>query len=101
MRIPCVTCHRELEQRMSKKQKPYFVCESCGVQIFFRLREGIERLEDSVHNVITGDDFVLCVSCQVAVRKGKAQMSRGPLFGGKADIHCPKCNDLLLKASAL
>lgn len=101
MQIPCPTCHRELEHRMSKKQKPYFVCEPCGVQIFFRLQEGIERLEAALPRSITGDDFVLCRRCQVAVRKSKDQMSRAMLFGGVSGIHCPRCGSLLLKADAL
>jgi DNA repair ATPase RecN len=30
--------------RLSKREKPYFVCDSCGIQIFVRRKEGIERL---------------------------------------------------------
>jgi len=99
--VACPTCHRELESRTSKRQKPYFVCELCGVQIFFRLREGINRLADSLTRSICGDDFVLCRSCQVAVRKSEKQISKGPLFGGQAGIHCPKCGELLLKADQI
>ena len=34
-----------MEKRMSKRSKPYFHCNSCGVQFFVRRKEGIERLE--------------------------------------------------------
>ena len=94
--LPCPTCRRELQPRMSKKQKPYFVCEFCGVQIFFRLTEGIERLQASLGHSVCGDDFVLCRSCQVAVRKSKDKVSK-PLFEGPG-IYCPQCGELLLKA---
>lgn len=94
--LPCPTCHRELQQRTTKKQKPYFVCVYCGVQIFFRLPEGIERLHASLAKTIIEDDFVLCRACQVAVRRSKKKVS-SPLFG-TAGIRCPKCDDLLLNA---
>jgi DNA-directed RNA polymerase subunit RPC12/RpoP len=94
--LTCWTCHRELEQRTSKKQKPYFVCEYCGVQIFFRLPEGIERLRASLAKAIIEDDFVLCRRCQVAIRRSKRKIS-APLFGD-AGIRCPECGDLLLRA---
>lgn len=94
--LPCPTCHRELEPRTSKKGKPYFVCELCGVQIFFRLKEGIERLRTSLAKAIVEDDFVLCRECQVAIRRSKEKVS-GALFG-TAGIRCPQCGDLLLRA---
>jgi hypothetical protein len=97
--LPCPTCRNELEPRTSKKGKPYFVCELCGVQIFFRLTEGIERLEASLGRNVCGDDFVLCRSCQVAIRKSKSKVSK-PLFEGPG-IYCPQCHDLLLKADRL
>jgi transcription elongation factor Elf1 len=40
-RFPCPLCGRGLEVRESKKQKPYVVCDPCGVQLFVRSQEGI------------------------------------------------------------
>lgn len=97
--LPCPTCRRELAQKESKKGKPYFVCELCGVQIFFRLREGIERLEASLANSVCGDDFVLCRKCQVAVRRTKEKVSK-PLFEPPG-LYCPKCEVLLLRADQI
>jgi hypothetical protein len=37
-------CERKLEQRISKNGKPYFVCDSCGTQLFVRRKNGIEKL---------------------------------------------------------
>ena len=35
-KMPCFLCSKELELRRDKHKKPYFVCDSCGVQIFVR-----------------------------------------------------------------
>jgi len=43
--LPCFLCRKELDLRISKVKKPYFVCEDCGIQIFVRGKRGIERLQ--------------------------------------------------------
>ena len=43
--LPCLLCGNKLEKRLSKRSKPYFHCDGCGVQLFVRRKEGIERLE--------------------------------------------------------
>ena len=40
-RFPCPLCGRGRDVRESKKQKPYVVCDPCGVQLFVRSPEGI------------------------------------------------------------
>src|ERR1700722_2726213 len=47
--LPCFLCGRRLEKRTSKNGKPYFVCDSCGVQCFVRRQDGIERLVGLMH----------------------------------------------------
>lgn len=42
--LPCFLCGSKLEMRTSKKNKPYFVCDACGVQVFVRRTYGIEKL---------------------------------------------------------
>jgi hypothetical protein len=42
--LPCLLCGHRLEKRTSKNGKPYFVCDSCGIQLFVRRKDGIERL---------------------------------------------------------
>lgn len=44
LRIPCPACGERLLGRISVKQKPYFVCDECGIQIFARALIGIKRL---------------------------------------------------------
>lgn len=46
--FPCPICKRKLPIKISKKNKPYFVCNSCGFQGFVRKEEGIEGLRDIV-----------------------------------------------------
>src|SRR5439155_20869134 len=49
--IPCLLCGKELEKRITKKKgKPYFVCDPCGIQLFIRRKQGIERLEEFFRN---------------------------------------------------
>lgn len=47
-KIPCFLCSQELRLRRDKHKKPYFVCESCGVQIFVRGRLGIQNLDQLI-----------------------------------------------------
>ena len=42
--FPCLVCGTGLEIRLTRNQKPYCVCNSCGIQVFFRGQTGIRRL---------------------------------------------------------
>jgi hypothetical protein len=43
--FPCPLCAAGLELRQSRANKPYAVCNPCGIQIFFRGKTGIARLQ--------------------------------------------------------
>ncbi len=43
--IPCFLCGKELGKRTDKNEKPYFVCDPCGMQIFIRRKQGIDNLQ--------------------------------------------------------
>ena len=43
--FPCAVCAVSLPIRITRKQKPYCQCLDCGIQIFFRGKVGIARLE--------------------------------------------------------
>ncbi len=47
-KFPCPICGMALDVRASKKDKPYMVCDPCGVQLFVRGSHGIERLKQLV-----------------------------------------------------
>jgi hypothetical protein len=44
MNISCFLCGEKLEIRQSKKLKPYFICDKCGLQAFIRKEPGINKL---------------------------------------------------------
>ena len=43
--FPCPLCGVALPVRISQKEKPYCVCNDCGIQLFFRGKVGIKRLQ--------------------------------------------------------
>ena len=60
--FPCPVCGSALLIRLTVKQKskPYCHCLSCGIQIFFRGKPGIQRLETIIESgiLISGGDSV-------------------------------------------
>lgn len=42
----CPTCKKLRTVSLTKRQKPYFICNECGVQVFFRGKEGIRRFRE-------------------------------------------------------
>jgi hypothetical protein len=44
--FPCPICAIRLDLRRSRANKPYCVCDSCGIQVFFRGKTGIARLRE-------------------------------------------------------
>lgn len=40
--IPCFLCGDLVRVKLTKKDKPYFICEPCGVQVFIRYKPGIK-----------------------------------------------------------
>jgi hypothetical protein len=44
--FPCPLCGAGLPIRASKRKKPYCTCNLCGVQLFVRGKDGIERLKE-------------------------------------------------------
>ena len=54
-KIPCFLCSQELDQRTTKNDKPYFVCDPCGLQIFVRGRQGIKNLAQLIETLRAHD----------------------------------------------
>jgi hypothetical protein len=42
--LPCILCGEGLPILFTKRNKPYCVCNKCGIQLFFRGKPGIVRL---------------------------------------------------------
>lgn len=45
----CPICENSLKVRISKNNKPYCICDDCGVQLFVRGKRGIERFNKIVY----------------------------------------------------
>jgi len=43
--LVCFLCGTKLPKRTDKNKKPYFVCDGCGIQLFIRKKQGMNRLE--------------------------------------------------------
>ena len=41
--FPCPVCTQPREVRVTKKDKPYLICDPCGVQVFIRGPAGVEE----------------------------------------------------------
>lgn len=46
--FPCPVCGVGLEVRETKKDKPYVVCDPCGMQLFVRNQTGIGRFNQLI-----------------------------------------------------
>lgn len=46
--IPCFLCGDFQKIKLSKTNKPYFICDSCGIQTFIRKTEGVNRLNNLI-----------------------------------------------------
>jgi predicted RNA-binding Zn-ribbon protein involved in translation (DUF1610 family)/uncharacterized small protein (DUF1192 family) len=44
--FPCPVCGAAHKIRIARTGKPYFHCDLCGIQLFFRGRSGITRLRE-------------------------------------------------------
>lgn len=42
--FPCPLCQTGLRIKLTKKDKPYVVCNLCGIQLFIRGKEGVNAL---------------------------------------------------------
>lgn len=62
--LPCFLCGRKLEKRLSKNDKPYFVCDACGIQLFIRRKQGIEKLSKLIAELENQDVYLRASSAE-------------------------------------
>jgi transcription elongation factor Elf1 len=49
--FPCPLCEKKQDVRLADKGgKPYIICDPCGVQLFVRKSEGINRMIEYVNS---------------------------------------------------
>ncbi len=51
-KVPCFLCAGDLDVRRTYKEKPYLVCDSCGIQTFVRGKKGMERFEIYIEKIL-------------------------------------------------
>jgi hypothetical protein len=88
--FPCPLCGTQLDLRQSRTRKPYCVCNACGVQIFFRGKNGISRLREllETHDRLLGDSAAIATPAiavfnrleQLRAHKSELQQRRPLLF---------------------
>jgi hypothetical protein len=80
--LPCLLCGSKLHKRTDKHNKPYFVCDPCGIQFFVRRQQGIERLD----KLLQTSERNAVPFQQAAERLYKVQALLGEIDGTKAQI---------------
>ncbi len=77
-KFPCPVCGKGMEIRVSMKNKPYCICEDCGIQLFFRGKKGILRLREILDSdlLITGTESKVDESVLLFNRIQRLQMQR-------------------------
>lgn len=50
--IPCFLCGDFQKLKLTKNNKPYFICDVCGVQAFIRKVDGINRLMNLIKDSV-------------------------------------------------
>jgi hypothetical protein len=87
--FPCPLCGAGLPIRTSKREKPYCICDLCGVQMFVRRKAGIARLHEMANAgiLISGKKEsashginLLNRLEQLKLQKSELQWKRGIIF---------------------
>lgn len=53
--VDCPDCGEACEVKETKKGKPYYRCEACGTQHFYRMSEGITRLQRRIKRKVENE----------------------------------------------
>lgn len=121
MPFQCPICLTGIDLKSDKNDKPYLICNDCGVQLFIRGRRGIQRLTElavlhqpifssgesiQMDTALTSElaalqkeEVVVCTKCGIIVLKRFRSISK-PLLG-ESGLYCPICRELLLTEAAL
>lgn len=100
-KFPCPVCGIALQVRQTKKQKPYIVCDPCGLQMFVRGASGIGRFEGLLSHAQSGNALdklaemerryrKKCLKCGKPFWIGPELMETGWFDGGLIGWKCPE-----------
>ncbi len=84
-KFPCPVCSANLTLRVARTQKPYCHCDACGIQLFFRGKNGIHRLKtllasDVLTSGLSRGTVLFERLEQLKKQKSKLEDRRGLLF---------------------
>ena len=68
-RFPCPVCCMALDAREDKKKKLYVVCDSCGIQMFVRMPEGIRKFIELINKAQKHDIWAQVALMEAHYRK--------------------------------
>ncbi len=87
--FPCPICGMALKLRLSRREKPYCICDPCGIQLFIRGKLGITRLQELVESgsLVSGRISKASLSVtlynrleQLKAQKAEMQSKQGLIF---------------------
>lgn len=83
----CFLCREQVQIRYSKWDKPYFVCDPCGIQAFIRKERGIKKLRKLVTGLKAVNPVIELISELEALEIKLAEIQdEKPIFGENADL---------------
>lgn len=99
--FPCPVCTQPREVRVTKKDKPYLVCDTCGIQLFIRGPAGVEEFKRLLRH--TNNDGLLtrltemeqryrltCPDCGCQFWAEPKLLKTSVFDGGLKGFRCPK-----------
>lgn len=60
--IPCFLCGRTLKVKMTKSDKPYFICDTCGLQAFIRYKSGIRHFTELLYSLAEDGEILMSIN---------------------------------------
>src|SRR5712692_8201631 len=104
-KFPCPVCTRPLGVRLTKKNKPYVICDPCGVQLFIRGPAGIGEFERLIER--GNRDGLLermeemerryrlrCPECSAKFWAEAGLIKTSAFDGSLKGFRCPKCEEI-------
>jgi uncharacterized Zn finger protein len=105
-KFPCPLCTHPLEVRLTKKNKPYVICDPCGVQLFVRGPDGIntfKRLIERGNSTGLWDRLeqmerhyrLSCRDCGCRFWVARNLLKTSTFDGSLKGFRCPKCGEIV------
>lgn len=105
-KFPCPICAQPLTVKLTKKDKPYLICDPCGVQVFVRGPAGIHEfkrlLERGSRNGAMGRLEEMqrryrlnCPECGDGFWIERSLIKTSGFDGSLKGFRCPKCGEVV------